>query len=179
MIAAPQPKDEFLRLQSLRALNVLDTPKDYRFEMITQYMAKIFEAPICLIALIDHDRQWFKSAYGLNVKETSRSISFCGHSICDVDSDNANNRIIEVHDTLLDERFFDNPIVTGEPFIRSYIAYVLQSDTNMNIGTLCVDNTIPKIYSHSQKQLLILFGTMTENLLHGRHHLYGIEDKYH
>ena len=128
--------------------------------------------------MIDTDRQWFKSAYGLDVRETPRSISFCGHSICDVASDNPYDRIIEVHDTLLDERYFDNPIVIGDPFVRSYIAYILQSDTGMNIGTLCVDSSVPKQYSHPQKQLLILFGTMTENLLHGRHHLFGIEDKF-
>ena len=178
MILAPQPKNEFMRLNALRSLDVLDTPKDYRFEMITQYTAKMLEAPVCLIALIDHDRQWFKSAYGLDIRETPRDISFCGHSICDVVSDKANERIVEVHDTLLDERYFDNPIVVGAPFIRSYIAYILQSETGMNIGTLCVDNTIPKEYSHSQKQLLILFGTMVENLLHGHHHLFGIEDKF-
>ena len=178
MIPAPQPKNEFMRLHALRSLNVLDTEKDYRFDMITYYAAKLLEAPICLIALIDADRQWFKSAHGVDISETPRSISFCGHSICEVVSDYSYERIVEVHDTLLDERYFDNPIVIGEPFVRSYIAYVLQSDTGMNIGTLCVDNTIPKQYSHSQKQALILFGTMTENLLHGRHHLFSIEDKF-
>ena len=70
-------------------------------------------SPIALISLIDRDRQWFKSNFGLDASETSRDISFCGHVV-------ANEEILEVPDATQDARFADNPLVVNEPAIRFY-----------------------------------------------------------
>ena len=139
MLLAKRPYNEFVRLQSLRSLNILDTS---------------------------------------HVKELPRNTSFCGHAICDVNSNNPQRRIYEVCDTRLDPRFFDNPLVVGDPWIQSYLGYVLQSESGSNLGTLCVIDSVPRKYSESKKQLLILLGSMVENIIHGHHHLAGIEQKF-
>ena len=74
--------------------------------------------------------------------------------------------------------FFDNPLVIGQPWIRSYIAYVLLSPSGRNIGTLCVIDVVPRKYTESKKQLLTLLGAMVENIIGGQHHLSGIESKF-
>ena len=106
MIFAPTPEDEFLRMQDLRSLNILDTPQDVRFDCIARFAAQLLDAPICLISMIDVDRQWFKSTYGLEDIELPRNTSICGHAICTVKVDAMFDRIFEVCDTKEDKRFF-------------------------------------------------------------------------
>ncbi len=175
MISAPFPDDEFLRLNSLYSLNILNTSPDSRYDSITIFTAHTLETPICLISLIDVNRQWFKSAYGLDVEELPRRTSICGHAICNVKTDSPNARIYEVCDTKFDARFIDNPLVIKKPWIQSYLGYVLQSETGHNIGTLCVVDTVPRKFSDDKKQLLIQLGGMVENLILGHHHLDGID----
>jgi len=113
MKKAPLPVNEEQRLAALRALCILDTPPEERFDRITRLAKKLFEVPIALITLVDAERQWFKSCQGLRVRETPRDISFCGHAILSQEG-------LVVPDTLLDERFADNPMVLGEAGIRFY-----------------------------------------------------------
>jgi len=106
---APEfPIDEATRLLALQQINLLDTPAEKRFDRITRLAASVFEVPICLISLVDSDRQWFKSKVGLDVCETNRDISFCGHAILHDD-------IFIVSDATEDARFASNPLVTHEP----------------------------------------------------------------
>lgn len=113
MLEPPIPPDEQQRLAVLRSLHILDTPPEERFDRITRTAQRLFNVPIALISLIDAHRQWFKSCQGLPVSETPRGISFCGHAIL------ADTPLI-IPDALLDPRFADNPLVTGEPRIRFY-----------------------------------------------------------
>jgi len=94
MIKPPIPADEEQRLASLRALNLLDTPPEERFDRITRIACRLFDVPIALVNLIDADRQWSKSCHGLNVREIDRDISFCGHAVFSPDP-------LVVPDTLL------------------------------------------------------------------------------
>ena len=73
-------KDEHIRVETLRSLDILDTSPEERFDRITRMAKRLFDVPIALVSLIDENRQWFKSNMGLGVKETSRDISFCGHA---------------------------------------------------------------------------------------------------
>jgi GAF domain-containing protein len=114
------PLDECERLDALRALGILDTEGEERFDRITRLAKRLFGVPIALISLVDQDRQWFKSRQGLDASETSREISFCGHAIL---KDSA----LVVSDTLNDERFHDNPLVTSEPSIRFYAGQPLRA----------------------------------------------------
>jgi len=111
MMAAPIPTDEAARLADLRSLNVLDTPQEERFDRIVRLASAIFHTPIAYIALIDSDRQWFKARQGMCRVETDRSTSFCGHTI-------TMDEPLVVPDALLDSRFADNPMGTGDPGVR-------------------------------------------------------------
>lgn len=102
------PKDEKNRLLALENTGILDTAAEERFDRITRLGARIFNVQTCLVSLIDSDRQWFKSKVGLDVCETSRDISFCGHAILQPD-------IFVIPDASKDPRFSTNPLVTGSP----------------------------------------------------------------
>lgn len=130
------PENELLRLESLRALKILDTPIEERFDRITRLVASYFNVPYALISLIDDKRQWFKSHYGLDVSETCREISFCGHAIYQEAS-------LVVPNALDDSRFSDNPLVTGAPNIRFYAGVPLKSAQGYMLGTLCIIDDKP------------------------------------
>ena len=113
------------------------------FERITRLTKLIFNVPIVAFSLIDSERQWFKSIQGLNVCETSREVSFCGHAI-------NQDELFIVNDALKDERFADNPLVTANPNIRFYAGYPIYSTDNFKIGTLCIIDTQPRTLSEQE-----------------------------
>lgn len=137
MPAAPIPNNEPARLATLRALRLLDSPSEERFDRLTRVARRLFKAPIALVSLIDENRQWFKSCIGLNVAETSRDISFCGHAILHDD-------VLVIPDARNDARFYDNPLVTGAPGIRFYAGQPLTAPNGSKLGTLCVIDTHPE-----------------------------------
>lgn len=165
MKVVPIPENEFVLLQELRSLSILNTQQDPRFDAIAQLGADLLDAPICTISFVDSNCAWFKSAFGLEIKEVPRKTSICAHIISENKSKNPLNRIYEISDLNQDERFHDNPLISNGPKLRSYISYVLQSESGMNIGRLCVFDTVPRSYSEGKKGMLILLGTMVENLL--------------
>ena len=169
----PIPINEASRIDSLFKLDVLDTPAEERFDRITRLAKRMFDVPIALISLVDKKRQWFKSRQGLDVEETSRNVSFCAHAIAKPISADHTLRIMEVPDTLLDNRFSDNPLVTDKPSIRFYAGFVLRSYNDYNLGTLCIIDTIPRQLSASEKQALFDFGMIAQNALQSLRH----EDK--
>ncbi|OMH38943.1 hypothetical protein BGP75_00585 [Motiliproteus sp. MSK22-1] len=131
------PDNEFDRLQSLRNLNILDTEAEERFDRLTRLAQRMFDMPIVLISLVDANRQWFKSCMGLSAQETSREISFCGHAILE-------DQTFIVNDVMTDDRFADNPLVTGEPYIRFYAGYPLVHSDGSKLGTLCLIDQVPR-----------------------------------
>ena len=133
----PRPANEPDRLQALRQLLILDTPPEERFDRLTAFAAQEFDVPTALLSLIDDDRQWFKSRVGVDSCETPRSISFCGHAILQDD-------IMVVPDVNQDERFIDNPLVTGEPHIQFYAGAPLKLPGGQNVGTLCLIDNKPR-----------------------------------
>lgn len=137
MMNAPIPVNEDDRLQALRQLLILDTPPEERFDRIVSFAAQEFEVPIALITMVDAERQWFKASIGLDVCETSRDISFCGHAILADDT-------MVVADARQDPRFSDNPLVTGQPLIRFYAGAPLQLPSGENIGTICLIDHTPR-----------------------------------
>jgi diguanylate cyclase (GGDEF)-like protein len=137
VIEPQKPDNEVERLSALRELNVLDTPINSAFERVTRLTKKMFEVPMVAISLVDGDRQWFKSEQGLNVCETNRNISFCGHAILQ-------DQIFLIPDALKDERFHDNPLVTGGPKIRFYAGYPIRSPDGYKIGSFCIMDTNPR-----------------------------------
>ena len=126
------PPHEVSRLETLHALNILDTPPEERFDRVTRLARHMFQVPIALVTLIDANRQWFKSTAGLEGgRETPRDTSFCAHSLHD-------DSIMVVPNALADARFADNPNVTGEPHVRFYAGCPLKATNGARLGTLCI-----------------------------------------
>jgi phosphoribosyl 1,2-cyclic phosphodiesterase/CheY-like chemotaxis protein len=131
------PEDEERRLQSLRKMRILETEPEDRFDRITRLAAALFDVPIALVSLVDEDRQWFKSCYGLDAKETSRDAAFCAHVVY-------HREPVIVPDTFQDARFADNPLVTNDPRIRFYAGCPLILYDGSCIGSLCLIDTRPR-----------------------------------
>lgn len=147
MIKPQLPWDEQRRLTYLRALQILDTPPEERFDRVTRTAQSLFEVPIALLSLVDADRQWFKSCQGLSASETSRDVSFCGHTILATEP-------LVVPDATDDPRFHDNPLVTAGPEIRFYAGWPLALDGGSALGTLCIIDSKPRELSATQLERL-------------------------
>lgn len=138
------PLNEFLRLKKLKEYSILDTLPEKEYDDITQLASQICGTSISFITLIDENRQWFKSKLGFEVDQTDRDISFCGHAILEPD------QIFSVKDSRLDDRFSDNPFVTGESRVVFYTGVPLVSPEGYALGTLCVIDDHPKELTNDQ-----------------------------
>ena len=154
----PLPRNEAARLEELRRLNILDTEPEERFDRLTRLAARLFDVPIALVSLVDEDRQWFKSCVGLDVDQTSRAISFCGHAIMGTE-------IFLVEDAKADVRFADNPLVTDAPGIRFYAGRPLRGMTGNMLGTLCLIDQQPHDFGDDDAALLNDLARMAEQQL--------------
>jgi diguanylate cyclase (GGDEF)-like protein len=158
MQAPAIPFNEGTRIDSLRALNILDTSPEERFDRLTRLAKRLFDVPIALVSLVDTNRQWFKSCVGLDATETPRDVSFCGHAILGDD-------IFLIPDAAADERFRDNPLVTGEPHIRFYAGCPLTVADGSRLGTLCIIDRKPREFDDDDRELLRDLARMAEQEL--------------
>lgn len=149
------------RLEALKAYDLLDSEAESTFDSLTNLAAIACEVPICLISLVDKNRQWFKSAHGLSSRETPRDISFCGHAINQTE-------IFCIEDARADDRFKDNPLVTGDPNIVFYAGKPLIDVNGFALGTLCVIDTKPRSLSSKQMEQLSLLADQVVYLIHSR-----------
>jgi signal transduction histidine kinase len=147
MKAPLKPENEADRLAALNSLGILDTLPEERYDRITRLAKNLFRVPIALLSLVDTERQWFKSAQGLNASETSRDISFCGHAILD-------DEPFIIPNATEDDRFADNPLVLNDPSIRFYAGHPVKTLDGNNIGTLCIIDSKPKSMTEQEVGLL-------------------------
>lgn len=147
MNIAKIPTNEKERLESLLSFDILDTEFENEYDEIVSLASNICNTPIALISLVDSHRQWFNSKIGLNVRETSRDITFCSHSL-------ELNDILIINDTFDDSRFVDNPLVTGNPNIRFYAGAQLRTNDGNVLGTLCAIDRKPRNLDANQIQAL-------------------------
>ncbi|MDD0841732.1 sensor domain-containing diguanylate cyclase [Pseudomonas sp. Gutcm_11s] len=157
MLPAPCPIDESQRQQVLDNLELLDTPAELYLDTLVRLTRELFEVETVLISLVDRDRQWFKARVGLDVAETPRDISFCGHAV-------AARSPLVVEDARQDPRFSDNPVVTGPPFIRFYAGQPLFNN-DQPIGTLCMLHPEPRVLTAQERLRLRDLGTLVEGYL--------------
>jgi GAF domain-containing protein len=155
--------NEARRLKVLWQYDVLDTVPEEVFDDLTELAARICEAPIALISLIDEDRQWFKAKVGVTVNETSRDISFCSHAIKQHD-------LFIIPDATQDARFANNPLVISDPKIRFYAGAPLITPDGYALGSLCVIDQVPRELRADQKQALRVLARHVMTQLELRRH---------
>ncbi|MFZ9045334.1 MAG: sensor histidine kinase [Cyclobacteriaceae bacterium] len=157
------------RIHSLKTYSILDSLSEEEYDMITRLAAQITGTPISLISLLDEDRQWFKSHYGLGVSETPLEYSFCAHAVTDP------HHVMVVSDARLDERFKENPLVTGPPNIVFYTGVPLVQADGLALGTLCVIDNEKRQLSDSQVQALQDLAKQVMALLNGRKYRFELK----
>jgi diguanylate cyclase (GGDEF)-like protein len=144
---AALPANEKERLAALDSYEILDTGADAGFDRLTRLASALLDAPIAAVTLVDEQRQWFKSRVGLDVCGGPRGHAFCAHAILGDD-------VMVVEDATKDDRFRDNPLVTGDPNIRFYAGAPLINRDGFELGTLCVIDTIPRQLSPANRRVL-------------------------
>lgn len=159
----PVPENEAGRQRTLEEFHVLDSPADEDLDRLTRLASRMLGLPIALISLVDRDRQWFLSRVGLAATETGRDVAFCAHTIC-------GDEVMVVNDARTDERFQNNPLVTGSPHIRFYAGVPLRSREGHNLGTLCVIGSEPRHLSGGERQLLEDLGALVMQHLEAHRH---------
>ncbi len=157
-MTADLPENETERLAVLREHRILDTPPGEEFDDLVRLAAHICDVPISAVSLIDTDRQWFKSIYGLDLQETSRDSAFCAHTLLGPE-------LMVVPDAQADPRFADNPLVTGDPHIRFYAGAPLVTEDGYALGSLCVIDRVPRQLTPAQQSALRALGRQASALL--------------
>ncbi len=156
MIKPAIPDNEAQRLQSLYSLNILDTPAEERYDRITRIACRLFDVPTALVSFLDEDRQWYKSKFGTDEQESPRATSFCGHALL-------GDGLFQVTDTWKDQRFVDNPTVTGDPHIRFYAGFPLRNIDGHKLGTLCIFDSTPRTLTDDEVALFHDLKLMVEH----------------
>ncbi|TDQ11356.1 response regulator [Pedobacter metabolipauper] len=146
------------RVKALKSYQILDSLPEEEFDRLTELAALICDTPISLVTLLDENRQWFKSKVGLDIEETAKDLSFCKYAILD-------KNILEVNDAIKDERFKNNPFVTGDPNIRFYAGYPLIDHHGFALGTLCVIDQVSRKLTDKQHRALELIGEQIISLI--------------
>jgi GAF domain-containing protein len=162
-MTTPVKNSEARRLKVLWQYEILDTVPEEVFDDLTELAARICEAPIALISLIDEDRQWFKSKVGVTISETSRDISFCAHAI-------KQTELFIIPDATQDLRFASNPLVISDPKIRFYAGAPLITPDGHALGTLCVIDKVPRELRLEQQQALRVLARHVMTQLELRRH---------
>ncbi len=151
-------KQESERLEALYTYGILDTAPEAEYDQLVELASDIAGVPVSLVTLVDRDRQWFKARRNFKQAETSRDISFCSHAI-------ATEGNLVVEDALADQRFAGNPLVTGDPQIRFYAGFPLQTSKGHKLGTLCVIDQRPRRLSTRQMEQLGIISRQIVQLL--------------
>ena len=156
MPSAPIPRNESQRLAAVRRINLLDTPREERFDRITRLAARMLKVPMAQISLIDKDRQFYKSNYESDATETSRGSAFCAYTILEP-------KQLIVEDTHKDPRFADNEYVLGEPKVRFYMGNPIAAPDGSLVGSICVADMKPRTPTAEEMAILEDLAVIAQN----------------
>ena len=162
---------ESRRQQELRRLQILDSAEEPAYDDITRRASQLCGTPISLISLIDDERQWFKSRQGLALSETPRTWSFCSHAIQEPD------KVLVIEDATRDQRFKDNPLVTGSPGVRFYAGAPLVTRSGEAIGSLCVIDSQPRGLAAAHQDALRALADQVVALMETRTEFMGLFER--
>lgn len=154
------PANDATRISVLHSYGVLDTNAEATFDTLASVAAGVMDAPIALVSLVDTNRQWFKACFGLDLRESPRDTSFCGHVVAD------GVRLV-VPDAHADVRFADNPLVTGSPYVRFYAGIPLRNEEGYVLGTLCVIDHEARHPTEKQLAMLEQLASLVMSKLEG------------
>jgi formate hydrogenlyase transcriptional activator len=141
------PENEAERLGALRRYQILDTPPDGSFDHIASMAASFFHVPIAIVSLVDEDRVWFKSHYGIEANQVGRDPGLCASAILSPE-------VYHLRDALHDVRAMANPLVAGSLGLRFYAAAPLRTHDGFNLGTLCVIDRNPRDLASNESEVL-------------------------
>lgn len=150
------------RLRELRALQILDTPRERGFDRLVYIAAQVCRMPIAAVSLLDADRQWSKALIGTGFSDLPRSEAICAHAL-------HGTAPMIVADMRADARFQGHPLVTGSPWVRFYAGVPLAAPGGALIGTLCVLDTLPRLLTEMQEWVLRMLAGEVSALMAARH----------
>ena len=140
--------NEQSRLKELYRYHILDTKPEVELDELAEIASVICNTPMSLITMVDKERTWHKSKYGINIEEAVRKDSFCQHALHNP------NEVFVVEDAQLDMKFIDNPFTKGDGAIRFYAGAPLVTPKGYVLGTICVVDTQQKKITDVQKRAL-------------------------
>lgn len=164
----PESESEAARLHTLEQYNVLEAPPKEAFDRITRLATRLFDVPVAMVSFIDRENQWCVSTQGIALDHTSREVSFCSRAI-------RQNEVMVVPDATKDERFDDNPLVTGEEHIRFYAGAPLTAPNGYRLGTLCLIDREPRTFSDQDRATLTDLAGVVMDELTLRHYASGLD----
>lgn len=157
----PKPSNEAARLEALRQYRILDSGNEQLYDDVVTLAAHLCDTPMATISLLDEDRQWFKAKVGLPIDGTPREHAFCTHAIM-------HSEVMIVEDATADDRFRDNPLVTGDPHVRFYAGAPLATPDAYNVGTICVLDSRTRVLNNEQRDSLEVLGRVVVTMLEQR-----------
>ncbi len=172
MTEIPISKNEAERIKALHSYHILDTADEKEFDDLTTLASAICQTPVALISLIDGERQWFKSAKGVTVKETPKEHAFCAHTVT------AGEDLLVVEDARQDHRFADNPFVTGGTQVVFYAGVPLINEDGFALGSLCVIDTEKRSLTDDQTNALKILAKQVVDKLELRRKAVALEKAY-
>jgi GAF domain-containing protein len=163
------PSKEAARVAALNRYAILDSEPEESFDDLVTLAAHICQTPMAMLSLVDDHRQWFKSKYGVEIKETPKEVSVCAHAI-------QQGNLFIVPDLTKDERFRDNPLVTGDAHLRFYAGAPLVNEDGFALGTLCVLDKEPRELNPEQKEAINALGRLALRQMELRMNLQLLKD---
>lgn len=162
-IKVPRPADEELRLAALHRYRLLDTPADADFDFLTELAAHVCDVPFAFVSLVDRDRVWVKSRFGMEARSVPRDDDYCSWSILE-------DVVLSIPDLVADPRTETMSMTTSGPCFRSYVGANLQTSDGHRIGSLCVLDRRPRTLTERQSHLLLRLSRQVMSLIELRYH---------